>query len=102
MFDHVEKKLSYYLGDRSTGTYARRAHISIPDTMINEQVNGGNLTISGSFGGPGGATFQGERLLNTGVNNFIATTSTLDDTQVAEYMNASELHTLSFNLFCVQ
>ena len=99
MYDHIEKKLSYYLGARSTGTYARYAHIAIPQTMIDEQINGGNLTVSGSFGGPGGATFQGVRLLNTGVNNMIATTGTLDDTQIAEYMSATELHTLSFPLF---
>ena len=46
-----------------------------------------------------GATFQGERLLTTGVKTFIATTSTLDDTQVARYMASTDLHTLSFNLF---
>ena len=60
---------------------------------------GGNLTISGSFGGPGGGTFNGVRLLNTGVDNMIATTTALDDTQVAEYMSSSDLYTLSFSLF---
>ena len=59
----------------------------------------GNLSISGSFGGPGGAGFQGERLLNTGINNLIATTSTLNETQVAEYMASTDLATLSFPLF---
>ena len=67
--------------------------------MIDEQVNGGNLTISGSFGGPGGLAFSGSRLLNAGINNMIATTGTLGDTQIAEYMSSTELHTLSFPLF---
>ena len=73
--------------------------MTIPQTMIDEQINGGNLSVSGTFSGPGGASFQGVRLLNTGVNNMIATTSTLDDTQIAEYMSATELQTLSFPLF---
>ena len=29
----------------------------------------------------------------------VATTGTLDDTQIAEYMSSTELHTLSFPLF---
>ena len=99
VYDHVAKKLSYYLGDRSTGAYGRRAHITIPQTMIDEQVNGGNLTISGNFVGPGGGTFNGVRLLNTGVDQMIATTTALDDTQVAEYMDSSDHYTLSFSLF---
>ncbi len=98
-YDHVEKKLSYYLGARSTGAYSRYAHMTIPQTMIDEQVNGGNLSVSGTFSSPGGASFQGVRLLNTGVNNMVATTNTLDDTQIAEYMSATEMQTLSFPLF---
>ena len=77
MYDHVEKKLSYYLGERSTGSYGRRAHISIPLAMIDEQINGGSLTMSGPFGGPGGATFQGERLLSMGINSLAATAGAL-------------------------
>ena len=41
MYDHTEQKLSYYLGSRTEGTYARKAHMSIPQTMVDLQVNGG-------------------------------------------------------------
>ena len=60
------------------------------------QVNGGNLTISGSFGGPGGATFSGVRLDRTGVDNLIAFTSVLDDAQIQELFQSSDHTSLSF------
>ena len=70
--------------------------MSIPQTMVDLQVNGGNLTISGTFGGPGGATFSGARLDRTGVDKFIALTSILDDTQIAELFQSSDHASLSF------
>ena len=96
MYDHTAMKLSYYLGSRTEGTYTRRAHISIPQTMVDTQVNGGNLSISSSFGGPGGGTFSGVRLDRTGVDNLIAFTSVLDDAQIAEMFASTEHAGLSF------
>ena len=98
VYDHVAKTLAYWTGERSTGAHGKRATIAVPQTMIDQQVNGGNLCISGSFGGPGGATFDGVRL-EAGVDDFIATTSVLTDTEVGEYMSSSDLSTLSFSLF---
>ena len=64
--------------------------------MVDLQQNGGNLTISGSFGGPGGANFSAVRLDRVGVDNLLCMTSALDDTQIEEYMHSSDHCTLSY------
>ena len=95
VYDHTTLKLSYYAGSRTSGVYSRKAHISIPQTMVDLQQNGGNLTISGTFGGPGGATFSGTRLDRTGVDKFVAFTSALDNDQIAELFQSSDHTSLS-------
>ena len=64
------KRLKYYIGEPSTGTYAMRANLAIPQSMIDTQNIAGGLKIGQSWSGVGGSSFSGVNW-NGGVNNLI-------------------------------
>ena len=78
------KRLKYYLGDPSTGTYAMRANLSIPQSMIDSQNITGGLKIGENWSGTGGASFSGVNW-NGGVNNLIGSSVKFTGPFVTEY-----------------
>jgi len=69
-YNATSKRLKYYLGDPSNGTFAMRANLSIPQSMIDGQNITGGLKIGESWSGVGGSYFSGINW-NGGVNNLI-------------------------------
>ncbi len=78
------KRLKYYLGDPSTGTYAMRANLSIPQTMINTQNITGGLQLGNNWSGVGGSTFSGVNW-NGGLNNLIGSSIKFTSPFIQEY-----------------
>ena len=78
------KRLAYYIGDPSTGTYAQRANLSIPQSMIDSQNITGGLKIGEAWSGTGGSTFSGVNW-NGGVNNLIGSGLKFTTPFIAEY-----------------
>jgi len=78
------KRLKYYLGDPATGSYAMRANLSIPQSMIDSQDISGGLKIGGEWTGTGGANFSGINW-NGGVNNLIGSGVQFTGPFVEEY-----------------
>ena len=64
------KRLKYFIGDPSTGSYAMRANLAIPQSMVDNQNIAGGLKIGDSWTGTGGSFFSGVNW-NGGVNNLV-------------------------------
>jgi hypothetical protein len=78
------KRLKYYLGDPSTGNYAMRANLSIPQTMIDTQNITGGLQLGNNWTGVGGSTFSGVNW-NGGLNNLIGSSIKFTSPFIQEY-----------------
>ena len=78
------KRLKYYLGDPSTGNYAMRANLSIPQTMIDTQNITGGLQLGNNWSGVGGSTFSGVNW-NGGLNNLIGSSIKFTSPFIQEY-----------------
>ena len=84
VYDATSKRLKYYLGDPSTGDYAMRANLAIPQTMIDNQNITGGLCIGKSWAGTGGSFFSGINW-NGGVNNLVGSDIAFTGPFVEEY-----------------
>jgi len=84
VYDSSAKRLKYYLGDPSTGSYAMRANLSIPQSMIDSQDINGGLEIGQNWTGTGGAYFSGVNW-NGGVNNLIGSSIKFTSPFITEY-----------------
>jgi len=80
----TSKRLKYYLGDPSTGDYAMRANLSIPQSMIDSQNITGGLEIGKNWSGTGGSYFSGVNW-NGGVNNLIGSNIKFTTPFITEY-----------------
>jgi len=78
------KRLKYYIGEPSTGSYAMRANLSIPQSMIDGQNIAGGLKIGESWTGVGGSYFSGVNW-NGGVNNLIGSNIKFTTPFIEEY-----------------
>ena len=78
------KRLKYYLGDPATGSYAMRANLAIPQSMIDGQNITGGLKIGENWTGTGGANFSGVNW-NGGVNNLIGSDLKFTTPFIEEY-----------------
>ena len=78
------KRLKYYIGEPSTGSYAMRANLAIPQTMIDGQDITGGLKIGESWSGTGGSNFSGVNW-NGGVNNLIGSDLKFTGPFIEEY-----------------
>lgn len=78
------KRLKYYIGDPSTGSYAMRANLAIPQSMIDSQNITGGLCIGKSWSGTGGSFFSGVNW-NGGVNNLIGSELKFTTPFIEEY-----------------
>ena len=83
-YNATTKRLKYFLGDPALGTYAQRANLSIPQTMIDGQNISGELSIGKEWAGVGGAGFSGFNW-DGGVNNMIASNIEFTGPQLNEY-----------------
>jgi hypothetical protein len=83
-YNATTKRLKYYLGDPSTGTYAMRANLSIPQSMVDSQDITGGLKIGSDWTGVGGSYFSGINW-NGGVNNLIGSDMEFSGPFVEEY-----------------
>ena len=82
-------RLKYYLGDPATGTFAMRANLSIPASMVSGQNHGTALEIGNSWTGTGGAYFSGQHW-DGGVNNLVISDMELVGPQLTEYFQTGE------------
>ncbi len=78
------KRLKYYIGEPSTGSYAMHANLAIPQTMIDGQDITGGLKIGESWSGTGGSNFSGVNW-NGGVNNLIGSDLKFTGPFIEEY-----------------
>ena len=78
------QRLKYYLGDPSTGSYAMRANLYIPTSMVTGQNIAGGLKIGDSWTGVGGSNFSGINW-NGGVNNLIGSSIQFTGPFIQEY-----------------
>jgi len=83
-YNATTKRLKYYLGDPATGTYAMRANLAIPQSMVDSQDIAGGLKIGGEWTGVGGSSFSGINW-NGGVNNLIGSDMEFSGPFVEEY-----------------
>ncbi len=83
-YNATTKRLKYFLGEPSTGTYAMRANLAIPQTMVDGQDISGNLSIGKSWSGVGGSGFSGIHW-NGGVNNLICSNMEFVGPQLDEF-----------------
>lgn len=88
-YNATEKRLRYYIGEPSTGSYAMRANLAIPQTMIDGQNIAGGLAVGKPFSGVGGSGFSGFNL-EAGVNNMIVSGITMTGPQLNEYFQTGE------------
>tara|TARA_Y100000310_G_C20665007_1_gene807010 strand:+ start:1069 stop:2076 length:1008 start_codon:yes stop_codon:yes gene_type:complete len=83
-YNAATKRLKYFLGDPAAGTYAQRANLAIPQTMVDGQNITGELSIGKAWSGVGGAGFSGYNW-DGGVNNMIASDVEFTGPQLTEY-----------------
>ena len=58
VYNATEKKLAYYISYED-GSYTRKANISVPQTAIDGQTPGAELSFSSAWSGTGGSAFSG-------------------------------------------
>lgn len=83
-YNATTKRLKYFIGDPATGTYAQRANLAIPQTMVDGQDITGGICIGKSWSGTGGSTFSGINW-DGGLNNFVCASMELTGPQLVEY-----------------
>ena len=83
-YSATDKRLKYYLGDPAAGTFAMRANLSIPQSMIDAQNIAGGLCIGKPWSGVGGSGFS---VFNWdgGVNNLIVSDIVMSGPALDEY-----------------
>ncbi|BAQ84234.1 hypothetical protein [uncultured Mediterranean phage uvMED] len=88
-YDAATKRLKYFLGSPASGTYAQRANLAIPQTMVDTQNIAGGLCIGKSWTGVGGAGFSGINW-HGGLNNMIVSNMAFVGPQLDEYFQTGE------------
>ena len=83
----ADKRLKYYLGDQGSGTFAMKANLLIPQSMIDAQAPDGKLSMAKGFDGPGGATFDGTPW-DGGVDNLIVSDMAFTGPHLVEYFQS--------------
>ncbi len=91
-YDATTKYLKYFLGDPAAGTFAQRANMLIPQTMIDGQNPDGVLAIGKGFDGPGGVTFDGTPW-DGGVDNLIVSDMVFSGPHLTEYFQTGAAFT---------
>ncbi len=89
VYTAADKRLKYFIGDPSTGTYAQRANLAIPQTMVDGQDITGGLCVGKEWAGVGGGTFSGINW-NGGLNNMIVSDIAFTGPHLTEYFQTGE------------
>ena len=92
VYTAADKRLKYYLGDPSTGVFAQRANLAIPQTMVEGQNITGGLCIGKEFTGVGGASFSGINW-HGGLNNLLVSNIAFTGPHLTEYFQTGEAFT---------
>ena len=85
----ADRRLKYFIGDPSTGSFAQRANLLIPQTMVDGQNIASGLDIGKPFSGVGGSGFSGVNWQG-GVNNLIISDMALTGPHLTEYFQTGE------------
>lgn len=91
-YDAATKRLKYFLGDPSTGTYAQKANLAIPQTMVDGQDITGGICIGKEWSGTGGSGFSGYNW-HGGLNNLIVSNIEFTGPHLVEYFQTGEAFT---------
>lgn len=83
-YNAATRRLKYFLGDPSTGSFAMRANLSIPQSMVDNQNITGGLCIGKEWSGVGGSNFSGVNW-HGGVNNLIGSNIEFTGPFISEY-----------------
>jgi len=83
-YNATTKRLKYHLGDPSTGTYATRGNLLLPQTMIDGQNIAGGIKVGDSWTGVGGSNFSGISW-DGGVNNLVGSETEFTGPFLQEY-----------------
>ncbi len=78
------KRLKYFIGNPANGSFAMRANLRIPQTMIDGQNISGGLKIGSGWTGNGGSLFSGVNWRG-GVNNLIGSSLAFTGAFLNEY-----------------
>lgn len=92
VYTAADKRLKYFLGDPATGTYAQRANLAIPQTMVDGQNIAGGLCIGKAWTGVGGSGFSGINW-HGGLNNLIVSNMAFTGPHLVEYFQTGEAFT---------
>lgn len=92
VYTATDRRLKYYLGDPSTGVFAQRANLLIPQTMVDGQNITGGLDIGKPFSGVGGSGFSGVNWQG-GVNNLVVSSMAFTGPHLTEYFQTGEAFT---------
>ena len=92
VYTAADKRLKYFLGDPATGTYAQRANLSIPQSMVDGQNISGGLCIGKEWTGVGGSGFSGINW-HGGLNNLIVSDMAFTGPHLVEYFQTGEAFT---------
>jgi hypothetical protein len=84
-----DKRLKYFIGDPSTGSYAQRGNLAIPQTMVDGQNITGGLCIGKKWAGQGGSGFSGVNW-HGGLNNLIVSNIAFTGPHLVEYFQTGE------------
>lgn len=84
-----DRRLKYFIGSPSAGTYAQRANLLIPQTMIDTQNIAGGLCIGKAWTGVGGSNFSGVNW-HGGINNLITSAMAFTGPHLTEYFETGE------------
>ena len=87
-YNSSTKRLKYFIGDQSTGSYAQRANLLISDTMIANQNIDQTLSIGNKWTGEGGVSFSGVNL-HAGVDNLIVSNVEFTGPHLTEYFQTA-------------
>ncbi len=89
VYTAADKRLKYFIGDPSTGNYAQRANLSIPQSMVDGQNVTGGLCVGKEWTGHGGSGFSGINW-NGGLNNLIVSHMAFTGPHLTEYFQTGE------------
>lgn len=92
VYTAADKRLKYFLGDPATGTYAQRANLAIPQSMVDGQNITGGLCIGKAWAGVGGSGFSGINW-HGGLNNLIVSNMAFTGPHLVEYFQTGEAFT---------
>ena len=85
MYNATSKKLAYYISYED-GTYTKRADISVPQSAIDAQTPGSEISFGKSWSGTGGTNFSGAAYDGT-LADWVLSPHAWTELQIQEYFS---------------